>query len=208
MTVVEIVDKIVDWARAEICERVSLKMPPEDDNESNSAGYEYKLITPAVFPFFVPSREKLPPSILSPIPSLWVKIVDGEDDLTRNTGSIKIEFCLATWNPGVHGKDYFFPDEKDHSIVHQWTGKKAEAYFERRYDGWRDAWNWLDVTLRAVESTHTINGIEIDRSAGVKFYPLKEQEAISDLYPFWFACVQFAVKRPIVRNIPEYNDLL
>lgn len=208
MTVVEILDQVTNWAKTEICEKVRLKMPPQDDNESDSEGYAYKMITPAAFALFVPSKEKLPPSVLSPIPSLCVRIIDGEDNLINGMGSITVEFCLSTWNPGVHGQDILFPDEKDHSIVHPWTGAEAEAFYKRGYGGWRDAWNWLDITLRAIESSPNMNGIAVDRSAAVKFYPMKEQESIPDYYPFWFACVQFSLIRPIIRNIPEYNDLL
>ena len=208
MTVVEIVDQVTAWAQKEICDKVRLKMPPENDKDSDSAGYEYTTVTPTAFSLFIPSKEKLPPAVLSPIPSLCVRILEGEDSLTDKSGRITLEFCLCTWNPGIHGQDILFPDEKDHSIVHQWKGAEAEAYYQRHYEGWRDAWNWVDVTLRALESHLDINGIEIDQSAGIKFYPMKEQEAIPDFYPFWFACVQFGVRRPLVRNIPSYQHLL
>ena len=207
MTVVGIIDEITAWARAEICEKVKLKMPPEDD-ENNGAHYEYQTVTPACFSLFVPSKDKLPPSVLSPIPSLCVRVLEGEDDLTVNNGRITVEFAFSTWSTGTHGQDILYPDENDHSTVKQWTGQEAEAYFKANANGWRDAWNWIDVALRAIESTLTINGIEIDRSAGVKFYPFKEQESIPDFYPFWFTGIQFKVNRPLIRNIPEIQDLL
>lgn len=208
MTVVEIIDKIVAWAKVEICEKVKLKVPPDDYEESNSAGYQYTLATPACFPLFLPSKEKLPPSIHSPFPSICVRILEGEDDLTNSTGNITIEFALSTWSTGTHGNDIYLPDEKNKGSMHRWTGAEADAYFNRAYEGWRDIWNFVDTVIRAVESTMAIDGIEVDRAAGVKFYPFKEQEAIPDFYPFWFAGVQFSVKRTIVRNIPELEDLL
>lgn len=208
MTVVEIIDKIVAWAKVEICEKVKLKVPPDDDEESNSAGYQYTLANPACFPLFVPSKEKLPPSIPSPFPSVCVRILEGEDNLTSSTGNITIELALSTWSTGTHGNDIFYPDEENKGYIKRWTGAEADAYFDRAYEGWRDIWNFVDTVIRAVESTLTIDGIEIDRSVGVKFYPFKEQEAIPDFYPFWFAGVQFSVKRPIVRNIREFEDLL
>lgn len=55
-TVVEVIDLITEWAKAEICSKIRLKMPPKDDKESNSEGYDYTQIEPACFPFFSPAK--------------------------------------------------------------------------------------------------------------------------------------------------------
>lgn len=49
MTVVEIVDQVTAWAQKEICDKVRLKMPPENDKDSDSTGYEYTMVTPIAF---------------------------------------------------------------------------------------------------------------------------------------------------------------
>lgn len=67
--------------------------------------------------------------------------------------------------------------------MQQWTGPEAEEYFDRNGDGWRDAWNFVDIALREIESRTNIAGYEIDRSTPVKFGPLTEQEAIPDFTP-------------------------
>ena len=54
MTVVEIVDQVTAWAQKEICEKVRLKMPPENAKDSDSAGYEYTMVTPTAFSLFIP----------------------------------------------------------------------------------------------------------------------------------------------------------
>lgn len=203
MTVVSIIDEITKWATEEICSKVKFKAPPERDEESNSSKYDYKLVTPACFSLFIPSKDKLPPSYLTPIPAMCVSVVEGNDNLTTNIGVLTIQFSFATWHTGTHGKDYFIP-------VGDGSFKQCtdDEYFKRDADGWRDVWNWIDIALRAIESSQSINGIEIDRASGVKFYPFKEQEAIVDYYPYWFAGIQFKVKRPIVRNITAYEELL
>lgn len=207
-TVVEVMDIITEWAKAEICSKIKLKMPPEEDTESNTAGYNYTQIEPACFPFFIPSKDKLPPPILSPFPSLCMRIIEGSDDLTTNTGSITVEFCFSTWSTGTHGKDILIPDKENGLHFKEWNGKEAEQYFKSNFDGWRDCWNWIDIGLRAVGSSATIKGIQIDRRVPITYGPFTDQGNLIDNYPFWFAWLRFAVKRPLIRNIEEYNDLL
>lgn len=206
MTLVDILDTITKWADREICSKIKLKIPPEDIKESNGPGYQHQFITPACFPLFVPTSEKIPPSILSPTPSLCVRIIKGEDDMVTNMGNIVVEFVFSVWSLGTHGPDILLPQE-NHTL-RQWTGEEAEAYFERNYDGWRDIWNWIDIALRAIESHLNIDGIEIDRSTNVKFYQFEIDGVIPELYPFWYAGIQFQVKRPLMRNIIELQDLL
>lgn len=208
-TAVEVVDTITEWAQAEICSKIRLKMPPEDDTESNAAGYEYTQVEPACFSLFMPSKDKLPPSVLSPFPSLCVRIMGGTDNLTANTGSINIEFAFSTWSTGTHGKDILIPDKENGLKFKEWNGEEAERYFKANFDGWRDCWNWVDIGLRAVESNATIKGIQIDRSTPITYGAFTtEQGELIENYPFWFAWLRFAVKRPLIRNIKEYNDLL
>lgn len=67
-------------------------------------------------------------------------------------------------------------------------GPEAEEYFDRNGDGWRDAWNLVDIALREIESRTNIAGYEIDRSTPVKFGPLTEQGGDPGLLPL-LVCV-------------------
>lgn len=208
-TVVEVIDLITEWAKAEICSKIRLKMPPKDDKESNSEGYDYTQIEPACFPFFFPSKDKLPPSIQSPFPALCVRIIEGSDDLTANASSIVIEFCFSTWSTGTHGKDILIPDKENNLHFKEWNNKEAEQYFISNFGGWRDCWNWVDIALRAVRNSATIKEkVQIDRNTPVTYGAYTDQEDTIFNYPFWFAWLRFAVKRPLIKNIKEYNDLL
>lgn len=208
MTIVKILDTITDWTRETICSKVQLKVPPDDDTAATDAGYAYQRVHPAAFTLYVPAKDKLPPSILSPIPSVCVRIDEGADDLTSQSGSIGLQLLFSTWDPGTHGEDVLQPNPEDNLSPTQWSGPEADAYFRRHGDGWRDTWNMIDIALREIESVTNINGLVIDRSVPIKFGPLKEQEAIPDYYPFWFAWVSFAVKYPITRTIQGVENLL
>ena len=204
-TVVHIIDKVTEWVSAEICSKIKLKMPPDDNDGSNAAGYEYTLITPASFSFFLPSKDKLPPSIISPIPAVCVRPIGGTDNLVTSAGSLNIELAFSAWSTGEHGKEIFVPDKENG--LHFTQGKETE-YFQKSAEGWRDCWNWIDIALRAIAGSATINGIQIDRATAVTYGQFTEQESIPDFYPFWFAWIHFSVNRQLIRNIPEYSDLL
>lgn len=201
MTVVEIIDTITEWARQEICKKIKLKCPPED-TQANAEGYDYKLVHPACFSLFVPTKDKLPPTVISPIPSICVRVIEGEDNMSVQKGALTIEFCLSTWDTGIHGKDVLEPIGSNRFKISDMEGYQKDG------GGWRDAWNLLDVVLRELESISSMGGLQIDRTSPVKFGPYTEQESIPDFYPFWFAWVRFKVTRALVRNIKDYGDLL
>jgi hypothetical protein len=202
MSVVHVIDTLTEWAQRNICDHVQLKKPPMN-LEANDEGYSYETVKPAVFPMYVPTSEKLPPSIHSPFPSLCVRFLKGSDDLKGSKGYLDVQFCFSAWDPGTHGQD----------IVHAYGATpyseqgKQEATFERNGNGWRDVWNFVDTALRAVESVTKIGGYTIDRETPVEFGPLTEQEAIADYYPFWFAWMSFRVNYPLQRNVKDLKDV-
>ena len=135
---------------------------------------------------YVPTEDKLPKGVPSAFPSLCVRFMENEDDLATMKGTIGIQLLLSVWSPGTHGADDF----------------------RRNGEGWRDAWNFTDIAVQAVESVTHISGYTIDRSTPVKCGPLTEQEAIPDFYPFWFTWVTFQLTYPLIRNIEETQEFL
>lgn len=148
MSVVHMLDTLTEWARQNICEQIKLKVPPENTAPDDS-GYAYNLATPAAFAMYVPTSDKLSPGIHAPFPSLCVRFVTGQDVPAEDSGSVEVQLCFSAWNPGTHGEDVFLPNGD--GTMHRWTGEDADAYFKRNGDGWRDAWNFVDIALRAVE---------------------------------------------------------
>lgn len=203
MSVVHVIDTLAEWAKQNICERVTLKKPPEN-LEANDAGYSLDLVKPSVFPMYVPSSEKLPPQIISPFPSLCVRFLKGSDDFSGSKGHLDVQFVFSAWNPGQHSEEVFHANE-DGSFRRQ---DANHAEYNRNGDGWRDVWNFVDTALRALESVTSIGGYTIDRGTPVEYGPVTEQEAIADFYPFWFAWVTFRVNYPLRRNIENLNQYL
>lgn len=204
MSVVHLIDTVTDWARLNICERITLKVPP-DNMDPNDGDYAYKLATPAAFPLYVPSAEKAAPNIHFTTPSLCVRFMEGQDVQASGKGFVDLQLVFSTWDPGYHSKDEFQPNG-DGTFQ---RGATSPTHFQRSVDGWRDAWNFVDIALRAVENTVIIgNGYTIDKVTPVKFGPLVEQDIITDYYPFWFAWISFRVNYDLRRNVAEINHLL
>ena len=184
MSIVKILDDVTAWAQQNICAKIELKVPPKA-TEPNDDEYRYETANPTAFTMYVPPEDKLPKHVPSAFPSLCVRFMHSEDDLSNMRGSVGIQMMLSAWSPGKHGTE-----------------------FERNGEGWRDIWNFTDIAVQAVESATSICGYEIDRSVPVRFGPLAEQEAISDFYPFWFTWVTFQLTYPLMRNIEHTNEFL
>ena len=205
MTIVAILDAVTAWAQQNICSKIQLKVPPKL-TEPNDDDYQYKLANPVAFTMYVPAEDKLPENIPSAFPSLCVRFIQGEDNLSTMKGTIGIQLLLSAWSPGTHTQDALLVNPND---PFQWHAQPEEKVkFTRNGDGWRDIWNFTDVAVQAIESVTNISGYVIDRSSPVKFGPLTEQEAVSDFYPFWFTWVSFQLNYPLVRNIQETQEFL
>lgn len=191
MSIVKTIDTITEWARENICKGILLKCPPENDR-ANDSEYDYTLIEPACFSVFVPSKDKVPPTVKSPMPSLCVQPATGKRDRGAPQGSLEVEFWFSTWSPGTYGKDLFYMNE-DGSFR-----QGDEDSFVRDVDGWRDAWNWVDLALNQLESSPSLDGVVI--SPEIEFGPYAEDKGISNMYPFYFAYVRFTAQPTIDRD--------
>lgn len=208
MTTTLILDTVTDWARERICSQIKLKVPPEDDADPTGAGYEYKRVNPAAFAMYLPSREKLPPDGPAPVPSVCVQCTDGEDNLSSMQGVMRLQLSFSTWSPGTYGGDVALPNPEDYMSPKKMPEDEAKKYFERTAEGWRDAWNLVDIALREIESVTNIGGLVIDRQTPIRYGPFTEQKQIIDFYPFWYAWVSFTLQYPIQRNVRGVETLL
>lgn len=184
MSIVKLLDDVTAWAQENICNMITLKVPPKS-TEPNDYDYEFRTENPVAFTMYVPTEDKLQDKAYS-FPSLCVRFLEGEDNMSSKNGTIGIQFLLSVWNPGTHG----------------------ESGFQRNGEGWRDVWNFADIAVHALESVSSIAGFEIDHAVPIKFGPLTEQESIPDFYPFWFAWVTFQLKYPLMRNTEDIQIYL
>ena len=96
MTLVNSIDKIVSWLTENVCSKITLKLP---DDYRNDTGYDVVMVNPAAFPLYVPGKDRLPPNVAAPIPSVCVQLMEGSDELIQKKRQLQIRLCLACWNP-------------------------------------------------------------------------------------------------------------
>ena len=92
MAIVTTIDAVRDWVEKEICSKVQLKFP---DNDVVDEGYSFALVHPAAFSMYTPTDDKLPEGVESSIPSITIRITDGEDAQVFNMDA---EGWRDAWN--------------------------------------------------------------------------------------------------------------
>lgn len=203
MSIVNSIEVIKDWLTENVCQLVKLKLP--DDNATD-ASYPYKLVNPAAFALFVPTKDRMPPKVAAPIPSVCVQLVSGSDDTIKSSRGTKIRLLFSAWDPGYHGPDIFKPKGNDAYI--QQYNEEATTAFEKNSEGWRDAWNFVDTALRVIENSEHIGELRVIKEEGINFGPVTEQDSVVDFYPYWFAWVEFSVEETLVRRQKIYEHFL
>lgn len=205
MSIVNSIETVRGWLNTEVCPLVKLKLP--DDNATD-ASYPYKLVNPAAFSLFVPSKDRTPPKVAAPIPSVCVQLTQGEDDLIEHTRGIKIRLCFSAWDPGYHGPDIYIPQGNGSGTYIQQYNSEAADLFQKNGEGWRDAWNFVDTALRLIENAEYIGDLRVIKELGITFGPVAEQDAVPDFYPYWFAWAEFSVEETLTRHAKNYDHLL
>jgi hypothetical protein len=203
------IDKIAEWVQKHICDGYKMKTPPDYDTEPVDGKYDYKLITPTAFPMFRPTKDRLPPKVAAPVPSVCVQFIDGRDSQLSDSGSIRVRLVFATWSPGTHGRDYFIPKKDGSGGYTQWDDEEARAFYRRDAEGWREAWNLVDTARRELENVEYISeGLRVLHTDGITFGPVAEQDTIIDLYPYWYAWIEFGVRYGLTRFRRDVNAFL
>lgn len=209
MTLVQSIDKVVAWLNETVCPQITLKLP---DDYKNDHDYGVEFVTPAAFPLYVPGKDRLPPSVPAPIPSVCVQLMEGSDDLLTRKRQIQIRLCLACWNPGEHGGEVLHPREGMNTpggySYYQIGGEGAQSY-ARNMKGWRDSFNFADLVLREVENAEYIAGHRLVKETGIKYGLFTEDGNIWDYYPYWHNWISFTLEAGVVTRTPEaYQNLL
>jgi hypothetical protein len=208
VSIVNTLDKVAKWAQANICKDVKLKLPDDDKNDGT---YNVKLVNPEAFVLYVPTKDRMPPQIAAPIPSLCVQLIEGTDDMIKSISRLKMRFSLSAWNPGMHKEgELFLPqrDEAGNLIYTVWTGSDIKEKFQRNSEGWRDVWTFADVAIRKLENAEFIEGLRLVKEDGVIYGPYQEEGAFTDFYPYWFAWVSFTIEYGLSRTAETYQQYL
>lgn len=209
MTLVKSIDSLVEWLNENVCSQITFKLP---DDYRNDSEYDVEFVKPAAFPLYVPGKERLPPGVPAPIPSVCAQLMEGNDDLTKRQRRLNIRLCLACWNPGIHGGEILHPQlapSSDGGYSYHQKNDEAAQSFTRNMNGWRDSFNFADLVLRAIENAEYIAGHRLVKELGIKYGLFTEDGNIWDYYPYWHSWISFTLEAGVVSKTPEiYENLL
>lgn len=209
MLLVQSIDNMVAWLSENVCSKIALKLP---DDSTNDSEYGVEYVNPAAFPLYVPGKDRLPPSVPAPIPSVCVQLMKGSDDLPAKKRQLQLRLCLSCWNPGEHGGELFTPQENAKAVggysYYRATGEAAQTY-ARNMDGWRDSFNFLDLVLREIEGAEYIAGLRLAKENAIEYGLFTEEGNIYDYYPYWHSWITITLEAGVVTKTPDvYKDYL
>lgn len=182
MTVISNLEAVADWLRSEVCANLTFKEP---NHEKTCDSYEYTLVHPDVHIMYVPTKDVLN-SDRRVVPSVVVQFDNAKTYPKAHNGLMYFKLGFAVWNLGLHN----------------------DGEYTRNIEGWHDVWNFVDYTHAAILNAEFIGHIRVRFEDGIEVGPAKEQNAIADYYPFWYAYLNFTGEFAQAANHKKYNHLL
>lgn len=195
MSVVDDVQSVMQWAADTVCPLVTLKAPPPAASAATAEGYAYMTVHPQVYGMYWPVGDALTrPDFTPPIPGILVQLQEGTVGSAGTDRTYRVRLHLGAWNPGRHDPDVWNPRETV-TIDRPLTYVRAEGDgYSPTYEGWMDAWSFLDTTVRELRNAESVGGLAVDHGEGVKFGPYTDGDAVIDFYPEWYAWVEVTLR--------------
>jgi len=213
MTIIEMLDDLAKWAEDQICSKIMLKA--ETDVQDGSEKIEE--VHPVAWPLYVPAQDGIWPRVgVANVPSIAVEILPpSKDDVQGDSRTVTIRFALATWNPARYQEDVFVPTGESGAGIPNMPaytrGDPETPPFAWSSDGWRDAYNFLEIALRELGNTDYIKStIRIMHEEAMEWGPFTEPDGgpLPNFFPFWLAWCSFKVNLPITRARHDVSSLL
>lgn len=208
MTITQCIEALTDWLNETVCPKILLKLP---DDCQNGKEYKVEAVNPTAFAMYQPGKDKLPPGVKAPFPSVVVQLLEGSDSLTAGNGRMKLQLSFTAWNPGNHAGELtraISTTTGDTEISVQCEGVASEKSFERNAEGWKDVWNFVECALREIENAEYMKGLRVVKELPITYGQFQQEGQISDLYPYWGAWVIFTIERGLTRKGAAYSEYL
>ena len=209
MTITQSIEKVTDWLNKTVCPKIKLKLP---DDCQNGKEYKVETVNPTAFAMYQPGKDKLPPGVIAPFPSVVVQLLEGSDDLIAKNGRMKLQLSFTAWNPGNHARELkraISTTELHTAGLNVQLGTvSSEQTFERNADGWKDVWNFVECALREIENAEYMNGLRVVKELPITYGQFQQEGQISDLYPYWGAWVILTIERGIAKTSSSYSKYL
>lgn len=203
---VRTIESVADWLSENVCEKIMLKIP--DDSKNNNE-YTVRVVHPAAFPLYVPGKDRLPPDVPAPVPSICVQLIEGSDNLFSRSRTLNIRLVMACWNPGIHGNERFIPEENKNAVggrSYFIRNEENNQVYQKTMDGWKDSMNFQGTVLSELEKSEYIAGNRIMKEEEIKFGLFSEEGDICDYYPYWHSWISFRLAVGLNAKSPKIYE--
>ncbi len=180
MTTNEVLSNFAEWLEKTVCQGLTFKKAVKLKRVED-AGYEYELISPAVyvstFPLTAAEHESTEDSRPVVAPCVIVSS-SGEGSINFATGKTEtpIKLMLQVWNPGKH-------------IAITREDGQTEKAFEVDAEGYKDVACFIERILSKLAESELPGGLVVSNEAN---YSLPDVEENS-FYPYYRGTVDFSV---------------
>lgn len=200
MSVVDSLEAMASWLRDHACEGIELK--PMDPDAPEDEAFDYRLVRPEVHTLMVPTHKHKPPGMIATVPAIVIQLLGCKDDGRAQLREMELRLSFTAFDPGIHSEDKIIPIDGEASDsgfgpVYRLDDGRT---FSVNYDGWRDAFNFMDHAVRVIENAGAIGDFPLKPGAEIKLGNYEFQDSADELYPFWLCWCSLTVLEPIVRN--------
>ena len=204
MSNVKLMKRTCSWIETEICSKVKLLVPDDDVNDED---YQVSFAHPAVYPYFVPTKEMQMDAL--EVPSVCVQFVETEESFkgaALGNKTINIRLVLTVWNPG--DQVIYKPHAEVKKLGSVAYTEDTEGY-TRNLDGWEDLVNLQDTILEKLKAEEFVEGMAVDMKS-IKYGMFKDEtDSIYVLYPYWSGYIDFTATMGATRLVPnKYENIL
>ena len=206
MTTVNAINIISDFLRDNVCKELKYLLPAEKDARE----YIEKMVSPQVFAFYEPAKERVPPEIEYTSPSVVVQLQKRSDNIQTGVSRFDIQLGFTTWRPGqyVNQNDVSLRDvmpKKDGFDI-AFVGK-SETTFARNEEGWRDVYHFLETTKDVIIKAGKLGDLKLKTDVEIASGPYTQDGVLLDFYPYYHAWLTLSfetVVTPVLRDIEEF----
>lgn len=191
MTTQTILSDFAKWLEQTVCSRLKFKVAM-NIKRAEDAGYEYKLVNPAVYVSTFPLTAAAHDSVNDKRPVVAPCVIvsgSGEGSIDFATGFTEtpIQLMLQVWNPGQHIE------------ITNSNGIKEKA-FEVDANGYKDVACFVECIIDELAKSELPGGLVVSKDAQFSLPNVEE----NTFYPYYRGTVEFSVTH--YREIkPKFN---
>ena len=217
LTVLDQMIEVCDFLKKEVCDKITLYVPPEGDVIDDAYIADPVMGHPEIFPLTFDSNvgegeydENGNPitTVRKQAPAICVRITEGSELIDGRERNLTINLLLQSWNPGIFTKGgLYIPHDDDTAFAKKAYKDETKSDYIRNFDGWKESMTFLDIVIRAIEKADIIGDMQVVHDEPILFGPWLYEGEFIRWYPYWLSTITFKL-RSYQRPLKNSDSLL